>query len=98
MNNEELWQTVLAQAQFDVSRANFATWFNNTKIISNKEGEVIVSVPNNFSKEWLSSKYQSLILKILRSCDNNIRLIGFTVDSPFTCSSKSKAQPQLEDL
>ncbi|MEK7103920.1 MAG: chromosomal replication initiator protein DnaA [Patescibacteria group bacterium] len=98
MDNEELWQAVLAQAQFDVSRANFATWFNNTKILSNKNGEVVVSVPNNFSKEWLSSKYQSLILKILRSCDNNIRLIGFSVDSPFACLPKNKPLIQTEDL
>lgn len=98
MDNEELWQAVLAQAQFDVSRANFATWFNNTRILSNKNGEVTVSVPNNFSKEWLSSKYQSLILKILRSCDNNIRLIGFTVDSPFACLPKNKPQIQTDDM
>ncbi len=98
MNNDELWQVVLAQAQFDVSRANFATWFNNTKILSNKNGEVVVSVPNNFAKEWLSSKYQSLILKILRSCDNNIRLIGFMVDSPSSCSPKNRIQIQSEDL
>jgi len=97
MNNDELWQAVLAQAQFDVSRANFATWFNNTKILSNKNGEVTVSVPNNFSKEWLSSKYQSLILKILRSCDNNIRLIGFMVDSPSVCQPKNKLQVQVDD-
>ncbi len=98
MNNEELWQAVLAQAQFDISKANFATWFNNTKILSNKNGEVTISVPNNFSKEWLSSKYQSLILKILRSCDTNIRLIGFSVDSPSTCMPKSRPQIQSDDI
>lgn len=98
MNNEELWQSVLAQVQFDVSRANFATWFKNTKVISNKDGEVLVSVPNNFSKEWLSNKYQSLILKVLRSCDNNIRLIGFSVESNSVCSPKTRPQTQGDDL
>ena len=80
-NNEELWQSVLAQIQFNISRPNFATWFHNTKVISNKNGEVLVGVPNLFSKEWLGGKYQSLILKILRSLDNNIRLVEFTVKS-----------------
>lgn len=98
MTNEELWQSVLAQVQFDVSRANFATWFKNTKIISSKDGEVIISVPNTFSKEWLSSKYQSLILKVLRSCDNNIRLIGFSVESNSVCSPKARPQIQGDDL
>ncbi len=92
LSNEELWQSVLAQAQFNVSRANFATWFNNTKILGNKNGEITVSAPNAFSKEWLANKYQSLILKILRSCDSNIRLVSFVVDSSPACLPKSKPQ------
>jgi len=78
-NNEQLWQSVLAQVQFSVSRANFATWFSDTKIISTENGEIHVAVPNSFSKEWLANKYHSLILKILRSADKNIRLVNFVV-------------------
>jgi len=77
--NEELWQAVLAQIQFNVSRANFATWFRNTQIISNQNGKILVSVPSSFSQEWLSNKYQTTILKILRELDNSIRLVEFVV-------------------
>ena len=41
MNNSELWQSVLAQMQFHISKANFATWFKNTEIISKKEEKII---------------------------------------------------------
>jgi len=81
MDNNELWQTVLAQIQFSVSRPNFATWFKNTKIFSYKDGQVVVSVGNLFSKEWLANKYYSLILKILRDIDKNIKSVDFIVDS-----------------
>ncbi len=57
MTNEELWQAVLAQIQLGISQANFATWFRGTEIISQKDGEVIVSVPNSFAREWLEQKY-----------------------------------------
>jgi chromosomal replication initiator protein len=90
MTNEELWQAVLAQIQFAVSRANFATWFRNTKIVSNKNGEVLISVPNSFSKEWLSNKYHSLILKILRSLDKNIKVINFVVEPKNSSLIKTK--------
>jgi len=53
MTREELWQAVLAQIQLNISQANFATWFKNTEIISQKNGEVLVLVPNSFAKEWL---------------------------------------------
>ena len=80
MNKEELWQAVLAQIQLSTSRANFATWFHNTKIISEDNGEISISVPNSFSKEWLSNKYHSSILKIIRSLNKNIRAINYIVD------------------
>jgi chromosomal replication initiator protein len=80
MTNEELWQSVLAQIQFSVSRANFATWFKNTKIINKEDGCVTISVENSFSKEWLSNKYSNLILKILRELDEEIKSLEFVVN------------------
>jgi chromosomal replication initiator protein len=79
MSKEELWQAVLAQIQFNISSASFATWFKNTEILSIKEGEVIVSVPNNFSKEWLEQKYNKLIFKILHNLDERIKEVKYIV-------------------
>ena len=105
MTNEELWQSVLAQIQFSVSRANFATWFKNTKISLKENGKIIVSVENSFSKEWLANKYSSLILKILRDLESEIKSVEFLVTSektsfPLVKSKKSGleekiASPQL---
>jgi chromosomal replication initiator protein len=89
MSNEELWQTVLAQIQFSVSRANFATWFSGTKITNSSNGEITVAVPNLFAKEWLENKYQSLILKIFRSLEPNIRTVEFIIKLPAPNIQKS---------
>ncbi|MEK7503441.1 MAG: chromosomal replication initiator protein DnaA [Patescibacteria group bacterium] len=79
MNKDELWQALLAQVQFNISKANFATWFKNTGVFSKKDGEVVVSVPNNFSKEWLENKYNKLIFKILCSLDDEIKEVRYAV-------------------
>lgn len=79
MNNEELWQTVLAQIQSNISQANFATWFKNTEIVSQKDGEVVVLVPNSFAKEWLENKYNKTILKILHDLSGEIKEVEYTV-------------------
>lgn len=79
MTKEELWQAVLAQVQFNMSPANFATWFKNTKILDKTGEKVIVSVPNNFSKEWLENKYNKSILKILRDLDQEIKEIKYDI-------------------
>ena len=79
MTKEELWQAVLAQIQLQISPANFATWFKNTKIVSKKEGIIHVSVPNSFAKEWLEQKYNKTIFKILRSLDRESKNVSYEV-------------------
>ena len=79
MSNEELWQAVLAQIQLNISPANFATWFKNTEIASQKEGQVIISTPNSFVKEWLENKYGKNIFKILHSLDERIKEVNFGI-------------------
>ncbi len=79
MNKEELWQAVLAQIQLSLSQANFATWFKNTEIVNLKEGEVIISTPNAFAKEWLEQKYNKIIFKILHALSGEIKEVKYIV-------------------
>jgi chromosomal replication initiator protein len=81
MQKEELWQALLAQIQFNISKASFATWFKNTGIVEKNEGGVIISVPNNFSKEWLENKYNKVIFKILHNLDEEIKEVRYAVSS-----------------
>jgi len=79
MTKEELWQAVLSQIQLNISQANFSTWFRNTGILSQKEGKVIVSVPNSFAKEWLENKYNKIIFKLLHNLNGEIKEIKYAV-------------------
>jgi chromosomal replication initiator protein len=80
MTKEELWQATLAQIQFKTSKANFATWFKNTEVIKRKEGTIIVSVPNAFSREWLEQKYNKIILKTIHDLDEKTREIQYVIN------------------
>ena len=79
MTREELWQAVLAQIQLNISPANFATWFKNTEVLSQKEGEIVVSAPNSFAKEWLEQKYNKTIFKILHNLDKDIKEVNYMI-------------------
>jgi len=98
MNNIELWQSLLAQMQFHISKANFATWFQNTEIVSKNEGKVIISVPNAFSKEWLSNKYNKLILKILHGADESIKELEFIINTQSSKNLASNSPVVLEKI
>ena len=82
MTEQELWEAVLAQIQFNISRASFATWFKDTHIVSRTKNKVIIAVPSHFSLEWLQNKYDKIILKILHSLDNKIKEVNYTASQP----------------
>ncbi len=95
MNNNELWQSVLAQMQLYISKANFATWFQNTEISAKENEKVIISVPNAFSKEWLSNKYYKLMLKTMHDIDSSIKELEFCINPQ---SSKKVAEKEIADI
>lgn len=90
MNKDELWESVLAQLQFQVSKANFATWLKNTKIAQITEESILIAVPNTFSREWLSKKYHHLIFTVLKEVAPEIKKIEYVVQKDFSTPSPSK--------
>lgn len=91
LTNDELWKAVLGQIELSLSKANFITWFKNTRILSNHEGLATIGVPNGFAKEWLENKYNLHILKALKSLDSNISEIRCVIsqERPHTPSIDS---------
>lgn len=81
MTFEQMWQSVLAEIELQISRANFITWFKNTGILDKKDGVITVYVPNNFSKEWLENKYNKHILRALRNIDSDIKEVSYIIRS-----------------
>ncbi len=92
MNLKNLWQTVLGEVELTISKASFITWFKNTKIHSKKEGMIVVSAPNGFTKEWLENKYNKLILKILRNNSPDIKEIQFIIGGNKTIITETKVK------
>jgi len=81
MTNHKIWQAVLAEFELKLSKANFTTWFKNTGIAKYENNEVMICVPNAFTKSWLEKKYHSDIVKILeRVTGKPIRKINYMVD------------------
>ena len=90
MVNQELWESVLAQIQLNISQANFNAWFKNTKISSIDGPEIFISVPNSFTKEWLENKYNKIILKTLNeTAGRKLKKINYCIDNKDKLSFKN---------
>ena len=76
---KKLWDDVLVQIELSITAANFKTWFRDTHIVSLEDGTITLGVPSVFVRDWLSDKFQSLILKTLRELSPYVRSIEYTV-------------------
>ncbi|MFA6897349.1 MAG: chromosomal replication initiator protein DnaA [Patescibacteria group bacterium] len=79
MTNEQLWQATMGELELCISKANFITWFKSTNIASKKDGQIIISVPNGFTKEWLKNKYHKEILKAIQNICPEVNTVEYKI-------------------
>ncbi|MFA6094556.1 MAG: chromosomal replication initiator protein DnaA [Candidatus Paceibacterota bacterium] len=81
MDFKKIWESVLAEMEMAVSKANFNTWFKDTYIVKMEDGVIYLGVPNAFVRDWLLNKYHGSILKALRGTTDAIRSLEFLISS-----------------
>jgi chromosomal replication initiator protein len=79
MDLDQMWQSTLGEMEIQLSRANFATWLKDSRLVDKKDGTLYVALPNNFAKEWVENKYHKNILGVIRNLDGSVKKIEFVV-------------------
>jgi chromosomal replication initiator protein len=76
---KKLWDDALVNIELSISPANFKTWFRDTHIVSLEDGTLTLGVPSVFVRDWLSDKFQGLVLKTIRELTPYARSIEYAV-------------------
>lgn len=79
IDTKELWEQILTQVELSISSANFNTWFRDSGIVKIDDGVVYIGVPSQFFKDWYMKKFHSLLVKIVRSLDYDIRNVEYVI-------------------
>src|SRR5262249_37255748 len=74
MDAKQVWRAALGELQVSLSPANYETWLKDTALVSVDENHFRVAVPNGFAKDWLETRYRSLISQTLA------RVVGYSVN------------------
>jgi len=98
INYEKLWGDALVEIELNLSPANFSTWFKNTSIINIENDIVYLSVPSNFVKEWMLTKYHKFIIKALRDLYPNIRGIEYCVTTSANVKQEERNKQPVIDI
>lgn len=81
MDNNQIWQAVLGEMELTLSKANFITWFKQTFISSFENDQIVIGVPNIFTKTWIERKYHKEILNSLENIVNTkIKQIFYKIE------------------
>jgi chromosomal replication initiator protein len=78
-DSHELWEFVLSQVELSISPANFNTWFRDSSIVKIEDGIVFIGVPSQFFRDWYLKKFNSLLLKVIRSVSYEYRNIEYMI-------------------
>ncbi len=98
-NFDKIWQSVLGELELLISRANFTTWFKNTLIVEQNDQQVVIGVPNAFTKVWLEKKYNKQIKQALENVlsKTNLQVIYRVINSNSVANiSQNIESPVLE--
>jgi chromosomal replication initiator protein len=77
MDAKQVWRAALGELQVSLSPANFETWLRDTVLVDVDDNRFKIAVPNGFAKDWLETRYRSLISQTLA------RIVGYSVQVEF---------------
>jgi chromosomal replication initiator protein len=77
MDAKQVWRAALGELQVSLSPANYETWLRDTQLVDVDDQRFRIAVPNGFAKDWLETRYRSLISQTLA------RIVGYSVQVEF---------------
>jgi len=92
MDAKQVWRAALGELQVSLSPANFETWLRDTHLVDVDDQRFRIAVPNGFAKDWLESRYRSLISQTLA------RVVGYSVQVEFVVTAGAEAQTQAASV
>ncbi|HEB12772.1 MAG TPA: chromosomal replication initiator protein DnaA [Actinobacteria bacterium] len=84
---ENIWDSVLSLVQGRLNPPTFKTWFAETQPVSFSDNKITISTPNDFSREWLESRYSQLI------CGCLLEVVGEEFQLEVITQSRPSPQP-----
>lgn len=86
----DVWKNALAEIEQQISAANFSTWFQDTSLLSNNNGNIEIGVKNTFYIKQLRNRYLDLIESALKNNNIQVEKIEFVVQN----TTKTKVRPR----
>jgi chromosomal replication initiator protein len=82
MDARQVWRAALGELQVALSPANFETWLKDTSLVDVDDNRFTIAVPNAFARDFLESRYRSLISQTLARIVGYSAVVEFVIVPP----------------
>lgn len=76
-----VWAATLGIVRTELNTPTFKTWFEHTSPLGFVDDTLVVSVPNDFARDWLDSRYSTMLCAALQQVTGRSLSVGFAVSA-----------------
>ena len=92
---EQLWDIVFSNLKNTIKADQFDTWFSKVKFVKLESGTIIISVENNFIREWIVNNYFLIIKKELHKVDQQINKLSVIINEENNIDSNASVKRNI---
>ncbi|MRS13234.1 MAG: chromosomal replication initiator protein DnaA [Actinobacteria bacterium] len=86
---QQVWQNTLDVVRGELNTPTFKTWFEQTAPLGIVDHEMVVSVQNDFARDWLETRYSSLLASALTQVTGSPMAVRFSVPGDLVATVES---------
>jgi chromosomal replication initiator protein len=91
---DNLWGDVAARLRASLNEKTYGNWFGEVGAVTLDEETFVLCVPNDFTREWIESRFADLIRAVVRDATGSDRRLRFVVQAQ-PAEAAVEAQPPL---
>lgn len=94
---QQVWQDTLEFVREELNTPTFKTWFEQMSPLGIVEHEMVVSVPNDFARDWVETRYSSMLTATLTQVTGSPMAVRFSVPGESVATASVPEQLEIDE-
>ena len=93
---DDLWSAISSRLRDTLTETTYDTWFGQAHPRSYNGEQLLVEVPNDFTRDWIEGHFLDLVSRVAREKSTAGAVVRFTVGERIAAASRQASSPQPE--
>ncbi len=82
LSEERVWSEVSERLRNSLTESTFSTWFSAVRLVGLREGELVLSTPNGFTRDWIEGHFRDVLEAAVRDVLGAEQRVALVVTDP----------------